>query len=76
MFFTSEQKPRFANCPQCGLTDTFLSTYNNARYCVRCHQLYDRTDEVRLRKQKTDAACGLFNTSSQDVAYEQLIDLT
>ena len=56
MFFTLEQKPRFTNCPHCGLTDTFLSAYNNASYCVRCHQLYDRTDEARLREQKMDEA--------------------
>ena len=51
MFFTLEQKKRFTNCPSCGLTNTFLSTFNNARYCVNCHQLYDRTDGTRLRKQ-------------------------
>ena len=53
MSFTLEQKlqPRFTNCPRCGLTDTFLSTFSNARYCVNCHQLYDRTDGTRLRKQ-------------------------
>ena len=51
MFFTLEQKKRFTNCPRCGLTNTFLSTFNNARYCVKCHQLYDRTDGTRLRKQ-------------------------
>ena len=53
MSFTLEQKlqPRFTNCPRCGLTDTFLSTFSNARYCVNCHQLYDRTDRTRLRKQ-------------------------
>ena len=46
-----ESKPRHSNCPHCGLTDTFLSTFSNARYCVNCHQLYDRTDGTRLRKQ-------------------------
>jgi len=53
MSFTLEQKlqPRFTNCPRCGLTDTFLSTFSNARYCVNCNQLYDRTDGTRLRKQ-------------------------
>jgi len=52
MFFTLvDTKPRFTNCPHCGLTDTFLSTFSNARYCVNCHQLYDRTDGTRLRKQ-------------------------
>jgi len=56
MFFTLEQKPRFTNCPHCESTDTFLSSFNNARYCVNCHKLYDRTDESRLRKQKMDEA--------------------
>ena len=51
MFFTLEQKPRFVNCPRCGLTDTFLSTFSNARYCVNCNQLYDKTDGTRFRKQ-------------------------
>ena len=51
MFFTSEQKPRFINCPHCESTDTFLSAFNNARYCVNCNQLYDKTDGTRLRKQ-------------------------
>ena len=51
MFFTLEQEHLGSNCPRCGLTDTFLSTFSNARYCVNCHQLYDRTDGTRLRKQ-------------------------
>ena len=53
MFFTLEQKlqPRFTNCTRCGLTDTYLSTFSNARYCVNCKQLYDKTDGTRLRKQ-------------------------
>ena len=56
MFFELDQKPRFTNCPHCESTDTFLSAFNNARYCVSCHKLYDRTDEVRLREQKMDEA--------------------
>ena len=56
MFFTLEQKPRFINCPHCESTDTFQSSFNNARYCVSCHKLYDRTDEARLREQKMDEA--------------------
>ena len=56
MFFTLEQKPRFTNCPHCESTDTFMSAFNNARYCVSCHKLYDRTDEARLREQKMDEA--------------------
>ena len=55
MFFTLvDTKPRFTNCPHCESTDTFLSAFNNARYCVNCHKLYDRTDEARLREQKSD----------------------
>ena len=57
MFFTLvDTKPRFTNCPHCESTDTFLSAFNNARYCVSCHKLYDRTDEARLREQKMDEA--------------------
>jgi len=58
MFFTSNQKPRFTNCPHCESTDTFLSSLNNTRYryCVNCHKLYDRTDEARVREQKMDEA--------------------
>ena len=57
MFFTLvDTKPRFTNCPHCESTDTFLSAFNNARYCVNCHKLYDRTDEARLREQKMDEA--------------------
>ena len=75
MFFELDQKPRFTNCPHCESTDTFLSIYNNARYCVSCHKLYDRTDEARVREQKMDVACGLFNPSNTDVARGRLIRL-
>jgi len=51
MLFKLESKPKHSNCPRCGLTDTFLSTFSNARYCVNCNQLYDKTDGTRLRKQ-------------------------
>jgi len=54
MFFTSDHQPRFTNCPRCESTNTFLSVYNRARYCVNCHELYDRADEFRLREQKMD----------------------
>ena len=67
MFFELDQKPRFTNCPHCESTDTFLSVYNNARYCVSCHKLYDRTDEARLREQKMDVACGLYKPSNASV---------
>ena len=75
MFFELDQKPGFTNCPHCESTDTFLSIYNNARYCVSCYKLYDRTDEARLREQKIDVACGLFNPSNADVAHGRLIHL-
>ena len=64
MFFTLEQKPRFVNCPHCGSTDTFLSAFNNARYCVNCHKLYDRIDEARLREQKMDEALWTVQTEN------------
>ena len=51
MFFTLEQKPKFSNCPRCESTNTFLSTFSNASYCVNCRKLYDWTDLTRLRKQ-------------------------
>jgi len=56
MLFKLESKPEHSNCPRCQSTDTFLSIYNDARYCVDCHKLYDRTDEARLREQKMDEA--------------------
>ena len=43
-----------SNC--CALTDTFLSMYNDARYCVNCHKNNQRADGVRLREQKMDEA--------------------
>ena len=64
MFFTLEQEHLGSNCPRCGLTDTFLSTFSNARYCVNCHQLYDRTDEARLREQKMDEALWTVQTEN------------
>ena len=56
MLFKSESKPEHANCPRCQSTDTFLSIYNDSRYCVNCNKKYDRADEVRLREQKMDEA--------------------
>ena len=56
IFFTLEPKPRFINCPRCESNDTFLSVFNNSRYCVSCHKLYDRKDEARLREQNMDEA--------------------
>jgi len=57
MFFTLvDTKPRFTNCPHCESTDTFLSAFNNARYCVNCNKTYNRADEASLREQKMDKA--------------------
>ncbi len=50
----SKLKPRFTNCPRCESTNTFLSLYKDARFCVRCNQTYNRTDETSLREQKMD----------------------
>ena len=52
LFFKLKSTPRNTNCPRCQSTDTFPSMYNDARYCVSCHQRYDRTDEVRLKERK------------------------
>jgi len=58
MFFTLKPKtrPSSTNCPRCQSTNTFLSAFNDARYCVSCHKLYDRKDEVRLRERQWDEA--------------------
>ena len=56
MLFKLELKPEHSNCPHCQSTDTFLSIYNNSRYCVSCNKKYNRADEVRLREQKMDEA--------------------
>ena len=56
MLFKLESKPKHSNCPRCQSTDTFLSIYNDSRYCVNCNKKYDRADEVCLREQKMDEA--------------------
>ena len=56
MLLTLEPKPRVKDCPRCESTDTFLTIFNNSRYCVSCHRLYNRTDEARLRVQKMNEA--------------------
>jgi len=75
MFDTLELKPRFTNCPRCESTNTFLSLYKDARFCVSCNKTYNRADEARLREQKKDVACELFNPSNADVAHGRLIHL-
>jgi len=54
MLFKLESKPKHSNCPRCQSTDTFLSIYNDSRYCINCDNKYDRADEVRLREQTMD----------------------
>ena len=54
MLFKLESKPKHSNCPRCQSTDTFLSTYNDSRYCINFDNKYDRADEVRLREQTMD----------------------
>jgi len=44
MLFKLESKPKHSNCPRCQSTDTFLSIYNDSRYCVNCNKKYDRAD--------------------------------
>ena len=56
MLFKLESKPEHSNCPRCQSTDTFLSIYNDSRYCVNCNKKYDRADEIRLREQKMNEA--------------------
>ena len=56
MLFKLESKPKHSNCPRGQSTDTFLSIYNDSRYCVNCNKKYNRADEVRLREQKMDEA--------------------
>ena len=56
MLFKLKSKPKHSNCPRCQSTDTFLSIYNDSRYCVNCNKKYDRADEIRLREQKMDEA--------------------
>ena len=56
LFFKLESTPRNTNCPRCQSTDTFLSMYNDARYCYSCYRRYDRIDEVRLKERKMDEA--------------------
>ena len=56
MFDTLELKPRFTNCPRCQSTNTFLSLYQDARFCVSCNKTYNRADEASFREQKMDKA--------------------
>ena len=54
MLFKLELKPKHSNCPRCQSTATFLSIYNDSRYCINCDNKYNRVDEVRLREQTMD----------------------
>jgi hypothetical protein len=51
MFFTEDVEPKFANCPRCESTNTFLSAFSEKSYCVNCRKLYDKIDGARIRKQ-------------------------
>jgi len=52
--FITLNKPRFIICPRCQSTNTFLSVYKDARFCLSCNKMYNRADEVRLKEQKMD----------------------
>jgi Zn ribbon nucleic-acid-binding protein len=56
MFLALESKPKYANCPHCQSTDTFISMSDDGRFCLNCNQKYDRADEIRLREQRMDEA--------------------
>ena len=54
MRYKLEPEPKHSTCPHCQSTETYISTYDNGRYCVNCNKKYDRVDEVRFREQKMD----------------------
>jgi len=54
MRYKLEPKPKHSTCPHCQSTETYISTYDNGRYCVNCNKKYNRADEVRLREQRMD----------------------
>ena len=56
MRYKLEPKPEHSTCPHCQSTETYISTYDNGRYCVNCNKKYNRADEVRLREQRMDEA--------------------
>jgi len=56
MRYKLEPELKHSTCPHCQSTETYISTYDNGRYCINCNKKYDRADEVRLREQKMDEA--------------------
>jgi len=54
MFYKLEPRPKYANCPHCNSTETFVSLYKERRYCNNCDRTYSQSDEIRLAK-KEDA---------------------
>jgi len=56
MRYKLEPKPEHSTCPHCQSTETYISTYDNGRYCINCNKKYNRADEVRLREQRMDEA--------------------
>ena len=56
MQYKLEPKPEHSTCPHCQSTETYISTYDNGRYCINCNKKYNRADEVRLREQRMDEA--------------------
>ena len=37
-----------SNCPYCKSTETYISLYQDCRYCNKCDRTYDDLDVVRL----------------------------
>ena len=56
MRYKLEPKLEHSTCPHCQSTETYISTYDNGRYCINCNKKYNRADEVRLREQRMDEA--------------------
>ena len=56
MQYKLKPKPEHSTCPHCQSTETYISTYDNGRYCINCNKKYNRADEVRLREQRMDEA--------------------
>ena len=52
MFYKLEPRPKYANCPHCLSTDTFISAHKIGRYCNNCDRIYDASDEA-LSKERT-----------------------
>ena len=47
-------EPKNANCPHCKSTETFVSLYEESRYCNNCARTYNQSDEIRLAHKKED----------------------